>query len=101
MIIVWQKTTVELKKKIKKHQQFLVLSLVGARNYNSLLSRLLAIFPVLLLSTFSSAKLIYTRCWFDEDGFFDYGEKREKKNLKRETGISTGHIGIFPLVAGE
>ena len=33
MVVVWQKTTVQLKKKIEKHQTFLVLSLIGARNF--------------------------------------------------------------------
>ena len=33
MVKVWQKTTVKLKKKVEKHQLFLVLSLIGERNY--------------------------------------------------------------------
>ena len=53
-----------------------------------LLLGLLKLFPLTLLFSFSSAKLVSTRCCFDEDVIFDYGEKREKKTLKRETGRS-------------
>ena len=33
MFTVWQKTTVQAKKKIKKQQLFYLLSLIGTRNY--------------------------------------------------------------------
>ena len=48
-------------------------------------------FPLPLLFSFSSAKLISIHCCFDEDAIFDYGEKREKEPYMGDREIDQLH----------